>query len=350
MSKRTKITVAVTGINNIDSPGPGIPVIRSLRESNKYDVRIIGLSYEALEPGIYMHNLVDRSYQIPLPTAGAESLLQRLAYIHQKENIEVIIPNFDAELHNFIKAEKQIFDAFGIRMFLPTLEMFDARHKSSLFEFGKKNGIDVPYSKMIFSASEIPLLSKDFTYPMVVKGKYYEASIAYTADQVSTYFHKISAKWGLPVIIQQFVSGQEVNVTAIGDGKGNCIGAVPMRKLYITDKGKAWAGVATDDESLIRAAHSVIKALHWRGGTELEFIRSEEGKYFLLEINPRFPAWVYLATGCGQNHPEALLSLALGESVKPMKTYEAGKMFVRYSYDLVVGLDEFEKITTLGEL
>ena len=32
MNKR-KITVAVTGLNNIDSPGPGIPVIRGLKES-----------------------------------------------------------------------------------------------------------------------------------------------------------------------------------------------------------------------------------------------------------------------------------------------------------------------------
>jgi carbamoyl-phosphate synthase large subunit len=350
MNKRKKVTVAVTGLNNIDSPGPGIPVIRSLRESTRYEVRIIGLSYEALEPGIYMHDLVDKSYQIPLPTAGVESLLQRIAYIHEQEALDVIIPNFDAELHNFIKAEQQLFESFGIRMFLPTLEMFDARHKSALYEFGKKNKIHVPYSKMIFSASEIPSLAADFTYPMVVKGKYYEASIAYTADQVSTYFHKISAKWGLPVIIQQFVTGQEVNVTAIGDGQGNCVGAVPMRKLYITDKGKAWAGVATDDESLILAAQRTIKALNWRGGTELEFIRSNEGEYYLLEINPRFPAWVYLATGCGQNHPEALLSLALGEKVKTMTQYQAGKMFVRYSYDLVVGLDEFEKISTLGEL
>ncbi|MFN5795818.1 MAG: ATP-grasp domain-containing protein [Bacteroidota bacterium] len=350
MVNRKKITVGVTGLNNIDSPGPGIPVIRSLKESKNYDVRIIGLSYESLEPGLYMHELVDYSYQIPLPGAGVESLLQRLSYINSVEKLDVIIPNFDAELHNFIKAEKQILDAFGIKMFLPTLEQFDARQKSVLYNFGKENGIKVPYSKMIFSAAEISKLQHEFTYPMVVKGKFYDASIAYTSDQVTSYFHKISAKWGLPVIIQQFVSGQEVNVTAIGDGNGNCIGAVPMRKLYITDKGKAWAGVATDDSELIASAKKVIKALKWKGGNELEFIRNNDGEYFLLEINPRFPAWVYLATGCGQNHPEALVSLALGDKVKPFNEYIAGKMFVRYSYDMIVDLKEYEKISTIGEV
>ncbi len=66
--EKEKINVAVTGLNAIDSPGPGVPVIRALRDSKLFDVKIIGLSYESLEPGIYMHDIVDKTYQIPLPS------------------------------------------------------------------------------------------------------------------------------------------------------------------------------------------------------------------------------------------------------------------------------------------
>lgn len=346
---RTKITVAVTGLNNIDSPGPGIPVARALKESEIYDVRIIGLSYETLEPGIYMKEFVDKTYQIPLPSAGTAVLKDRLEYIHSIENIDVIIPNFDAELHNFIKIQDDLRTNFGIATALPTQEQFEERHKSALGAFGEKYKVDVPKSKMIFSLNEIHSLTNEFSYPLVVKGKYYDASIAATPEQAMNYFNKISAKWGLPIIIQQFVSGNEVNITAIGDGKGNCVGAVPMRKLYITDKGKAWAGVSLEDDTLIDIAHSVIAKSKWKGGCELEFIKSKEGIYYLLEMNPRFPAWVYLAKGCGQNHPEALVRIALGESVASQKEYESGKMFIRYSQDLIVSMKDFEKISTLGE-
>jgi carbamoyl-phosphate synthase large subunit len=346
---KIKITVAVTGLNNIDSPGPGIPVARALKESEIYDVRIIGLSYETLEPGIYMKEFVDKTYQIPLPSAGTAVLKDRLEYIHSIENIDVIIPNFDAELHNFIKIQDELRTNFGIATALPTQEQFEERHKSVLGEFGEKYEVDVPKSKMIFSLNEIHGLTNDFSYPLVVKGKYYDASIAATPEQAMNYFNKISAKWGLPIIIQQFVSGNEVNITAIGDGKGNCVGAVPMRKLYITDKGKAWAGVSLEDDTLIDIAHSVIAKSKWKGGCELEFIKSKEGTYYLLEMNPRFPAWVYLAKGCGQNHPEALVKIALGESVTSQKEYESGKMFIRYSQDLIVSMKDFEKISTLGE-
>ncbi len=346
---KIKITVAVTGLNNIDSPGPGIPVARALKESEIYDVRIIGLSYETLEPGIYMKEFVDKTYQIPLPSAGTAVLKDRLEYIHSIENIDVIIPNFDAELHNFIKIQDELRTNFGIATALPTQEQFEERHKSALGEFGEKYNVDVPKSKMIFSLNEIHSLTNEFSYPLVVKGKYYDASIAATPEQAMNYFNKISAKWGLPIIIQQFVSGNEVNITAIGDGKGNCVGAVPMRKLYITDKGKAWAGVSLEDDTLIDIAHSVIAKSKWKGGCELEFIKSKEGIYYLLEMNPRFPAWVYLAKGCGQNHPEALVRIALGESVASQKEYESGKMFIRYSQDLIVSMKDFEKISTLGE-
>jgi carbamoyl-phosphate synthase large subunit len=347
MAKK-KITVAVTGLNAVDNPGPGIPVIRALRESDYFDTRIIGFSYESLEPGIYMHDLIHKTYQIPYPSAGTESLLQRLEYIQEQEHIDVLIPNFDAELYSFMKIEDTM-KKMGIQMFLPTFEQFEERHKVNLAAFGKKYDIKVPYDRAIFSTSEIFGLTADFTYPVVVKGKYYDASIAYNPEQVLTYFNKISSKWGLPIIIQQFIYGSEYNVIALGDGEGNTIGAVPMRKQFITDKGKAWAGIAIDDQSLLQMTRDIIKKTKWRGGMELELMKTMDNEYFMLEINPRIPAWVYLAVGAGQNLPEALVKLAIGDKVKPYLDFIVGKMFIRYSWDMIVDIGEFEHISTFGE-
>ena len=346
---RKKITVAVTGLNAVDNPGPGVPVIRALKESEYFDARIIGFSYESLEPGIYMRDIVDKTYQIPYPSAGTDSLLQRLEFINDKEHIDVLIPNFDAELYSFMKIEDTMKN-MGISMFLPTLEQFEERHKVNLASFGKKYGIKIPYSRTIFSASEIYGLTNDFTYPVVVKGKYYDAYIAYNPEQVLTYFNKISSKWGMPIIIQQFVYGSEYNVIALGDGKGNTIGAVPMRKQFITDKGKAWAGIAIDEPELLKMTNDLIKNTKWRGGMELEMMKTNENEFYMIEINPRIPAWVYLAVGAGQNLPEALVRLAIGEEVEPFKDFKVGKMFIRYSWDMIVDLSDFEQISTYGEL
>jgi carbamoyl-phosphate synthase large subunit len=324
-------------------------VIRALKESEVFDVRIIGLSYESLEPGLYMSDLVDKSYQIPIPSSGTTILFERLKYIHKRENLDVIIPNFDAELHNYIRLSDRLKNELGIATFLPSQEQFESRHKSALNEFGKANDVKVPFAKMVFSVQEL-LGTEEIGYPLVVKGKFYDAFVASTPEQAVGYFHKISAQWGFPIIVQEFVAGSEANVTAIGDGKGNCLGAVPMRKLYITDKGKAWAGVTLDEPKLIEISKKIIENSHWRGGCELEFIKSKDGEYYLLEVNPRFPAWIYLGVRSGQNHPEALVKLALGWPCEIFNKYEVGKKFIRYSYDLIVDMTEFEKITTTGEL
>ncbi|PHS65830.1 MAG: biotin carboxylase [Flavobacterium sp.] len=349
MSKPT-YTIAVTGLNAIDSPGPGLAVIRSLRDAKSFDVRIIGLSYETMEPGIYMHDLVDKTYQIPYPSAGQDVLMERFQFINSVENVDFMFPNFDAELFNFIKIQYQFEKELGIKMVIPTLDQFEARHKVNLFDYGKKHNIKVPFAKMIFSAVEIPAITEEFGFPMVIKGKFYDAKIAYTLEQSVQHFNKISAQWGLPVIIQEFVHGSEVNVCGVGDGKGNLLGAVPMRKLYITDKGKAWAGVTLDDDKLIEITKNLVKETNWQGPFELEFMKTTKDEYFLIEINPRFPAWCYLTVGAGQNQVESLVNLGMNNPVEPFTDYEVGKMFIRYSNDMIVDMEEFEKISTLGEL
>ncbi len=348
MKKRT-INIAVTGLNAIDSPGPGVSVIRALREAASFDVRIIGLAYESLEPGIYMHDLVDRTYSIPYPSAGIDTLMARLEYIHEKENLEVIIPNFDAELFPFIKLEARL-KTMGIHMFLPTLHQFEEREKVNLNAFGEKYGIKVPKSKVIYDLNSVYSLLSEFSFPLLVKGKFYDASIAYSIEQVKNYFNKISAKWGLPIIIQEFIHGTEFNVTGLGDGKGNTIAVVPMRKQYITDKGKAWGGITISDQKMLDMTRTFLRKTKWRGGFELELMKNKDGELYLLEINPRLPAWIYLAVGVGQNIPEALVNLALGEKVQPFTTYDVGKMFIRYAWDMIVDREEFEQISMQGEL
>ncbi len=123
-----------------------------------------------------------------------------------------------------------------------------------------------------------------------------------------------------------------------------------MRKQYITDKGKAWGGISIADTQMLELTNKFIRQTKWRGGFELELMKTQEGDFYLLEINPRMPAWIYLAVGVGQNIPEALVRLAMGEKVSAFKSYEVGKMFIRYAYDMIVDIKEFEKISTLGEL
>lgn len=340
--------VAITGLNNVDSPGPGVPVIRAIKSSERFNGEIIGLIYDVLEPGAYLKEVANKNYVIPFPSAGLDSVLNRISQIHSIEKIDVLIPTLDSELYGFVKLTPKL-NEMGIKTFLPTIEQLNFRAKDKLFDFSRKHDIKVPKNFLASSMQDLYKLQSQMNFPVVIKGIFYDAYIVHNFEEAMNAFRKLSYKWGLPIILQEYIKGEEYNVAALGDGTGEMIGAVPMKKLYITDKGKAWAGITIDDPELMDLSKKIINALQWRSGTELEFIKDNEtNEYYLLEINPRFPAWVYLAVAAGQNLPHALFELALGERVEKFKSYEIGKIFIRYSWDYITDIKKFEEITMKG--
>lgn len=343
------MNIAITGLNATDNPGPGVPIIRSIKDSPEFSGKIIGLIYDSLEPGIYM-DVADKCYLIPYPSSGLNNLFERISLIHQKENIDLIIPSLDSELYGFIKLQDKI-NSLGIKIFLPSLEQLNMRGKDNLFDFCSINKIKVPKNILLTSVQDLYNIPKHFNYPVVIKGIFYEAFIANNFEEAQTYFNKLKNKWGFPIIVQEFIKGDEYNVVALGDGLGNTVGAVAMRKLYITDKGKGWAGITIDDFNLLDLAKNVINKMKWKSGLELEFIKSSNtNEYYLLEINPRFPAWSYLSTKAGQNLPYTLVKLAMNEKVEPFTNYNVGTIFVRGSWDYFTDIKHFEKIAVNGEI
>ena len=346
---KEKMTIAVTGLNATDNPGPGVTVIRSLREEPSFKGRIVGLAYDTLDPGIYARSLVDDVFLIPYPSEGVDALQARLRYINQRVGLDVILPTLDSELDAFISLEPKLREQ-GIGTFLPTIEQLEVRSKERLVRFGEAANITVPASRVINTAAELYTIHEQVPFPLLIKGVYYGATLAYSVDQAVKAFHQVVARWGLPVIAQAQVQGDELNVVAVGDGEGGMLGALPMKKTYITDKGKGWAGIAIADPDLIELTRRFMAASKWRGPCEVEVIKDRQGRYHLLEVNPRFPAWTFLAAGAGMNLPYLVARLAAGLPVRPLSEYKVGTMFVRIAIDQIATLEDFQALAQHGEL
>ncbi|MCB9781315.1 MAG: ATP-grasp domain-containing protein [Alphaproteobacteria bacterium] len=353
-------TVAVTGLNATDNPGPGVGVIRALRHGAPFPTdddrlapfagRIVGLAYDALEPGIYARDLVDDVFLVPYPSQGVDALRARLLEIHAATPLDAIIPTLDAELPAFIELAPEL-QARGIHTFLPGKEQLELRSKVRLSDLGRDHDLPVPESRSVSTVEELQRLEQDgMSFPVWVKGAFYGAERARDVHEAAGAFHRVVARWGLPVIVQEEVPGEEYDVVAVGDGRGGLVGAVPMKKTLLTDKGKGWAGVVVRDPALIALAERFMAATRWRGPCEVECVRDKDGTYRLLEINPRFPAWCFVSAGAGQNLPAAVLRLAMGEPVAPLRELVAGTMFVRISFDQLAHISDLQELAGLGEL
>ncbi|MBN1608785.1 MAG: ATP-grasp domain-containing protein [Polyangiaceae bacterium] len=342
--------VGVTGMNATDNPAPGVGVARSLRTAPQFKGRIIGLGYDPLDPGFYAEGLLDGGAILPFPSAGREAVFHKLRHLKSEFGLEVLLPTLDSELRVVAALQPELTE-LGMAVLVPELECIEAASKARLPALAERAQLRVPESEAITTPSAMGRLFDRLGAPLVVKGVYYGASIAHNELEAVAAFHGHVAAWGLPAIVQKHIQGEEYNVAALGDGTGRTVGAVPMRKMALTDKGKAWAGVTIRDEQLLDTTRRVIEELEWRGGIEVELMReTKTGELYVMEINPRFPAWVHLATSAGQNFPFAAVRLAMGLAVPTLGDYRVGTRFVRITLDQTGDLATFGALSQQGQV
>ena len=342
------INVAISGINQIDNPGPGVGIARSLKESD-LEVRTIGFAYDAMEPGIFMDWYVDKSYILPWPSCEPQVYLDRISYIHDRERIDIIIPALDAELPLYMKLKDKI-EAMGIKLLIPDYDTFLRRDKQNLEKLGPELGLLVPETLTMTSPSDLSKAEEQFGYPMMIKGPFYEAFKVRTRGEAEKEFYNLSAKWGFPIIAQQFIVGDEYDMIGLGDGMGGDLGMLAIKKMLVTKLGKVWTNVAVRNDAIFEAGRKLVTGLKWAGGYELELLqKAGTDDFYLIEINPRFPAWLYMASGCGVNLPERLVKHLLNMPYETHSEYEAGKMLIRYTAEMIRHIQDFEQLSTYAE-
>ena len=345
-----KGNLAVTGLISMDNPSPGLAIVKCLKDSGQFKGKFIGLAFDVLSTGIFAQGLLDEVYLIPPPADGENPLIERLKEIVRQTRIDVIIPTLDSEMVIYARAREKL-RAMGIRLLIPEERQIKVRAKIALPEFAQKHGFHIPKTVTLNSKGQLPSVIDDLGLPLVLKGPFLDCHIANTPEETEVFFDRLVNSWGFPLLAQKHIVGEEYNIAALTDKEKDLIGAVMMKKIGITGKGKAWAGVTVHDQDFLNLGKKILTKLEWVGPIELEFIKGAfSRKYYLLEVNSRFPSWIYLSARAGQNLPLATFQLAMGQRVKPMAPYQTGVIFYRSSREYIVSFDLLKKITIHGEI
>ncbi|MBP6742321.1 MAG: ATP-grasp domain-containing protein [Deltaproteobacteria bacterium] len=345
--------IAISGMSVAGTLAPGLPVLRTLQSEPAFAQtvsQVVGISYDPLDPPSYDPSLCQHTYLFPYPMHGPERLLKRLQEVHKQVPLSAIIPTLDSEIGNYLKIAPQL-KQLGIGVILPSQEAFALRGKQELPQVAEATGLRIPHSTAASSLTEALQQAQDFSFPFVIKGNLHGATVIYGGSQIVPAVEEHARKWGYPVILQEYIAGTEYDVVALGDADGELLGAVPMKKLQLDDRGKAWGAVTVDDPELIELARDAVAGLKWHGPLELELMREQgSDQPYLIEINPRFPAWIHLAGAAGQNLPWTLLQMALGQAVTPYRSYKSGVLQLRRCVDMTCDLGAYEALVTAGEV
>lgn len=341
--------VAVTGLGRGENPQPGAGIIAGIRAACPGSF-IVGLVYNALDSGIYVEGGPNAVFTMPYPTVGAEAFLQRLDEAIAAAPFDVLIPTLDSELDLLVNLEDELTRR-GIKTCLPDKEAFQRRMKHRLTELAEASGVATPKTRSVYSIAEAREEAEEMGFPLFVKGTYYDAERVSDTEHLTRAVSSLLAQWGAPVLLQEAISGTEFDAMGIGDGEGGITGLCCIRKTIVSNKGKGLGGVTVRDPALRQLCLKLIRELQWRGPFEIEVMKDEErDRHCLIEINPRFPAWVDFPTHFGMNFAAALAHFAATGTVPPpMPDPEPGWFYLRHQVEVLGRLSQIAALSGTGE-
>jgi diaminopimelate decarboxylase len=292
-------TVVLSGMHSGPNPAPGLGLARSLRLARP-DLRIVGVDHSPASSGLHA-DVLDDVLRLPAWDEIDENVwVEQMSSLVADEET-VLLPTMDLEV-------RLLAATIGAheRILAPSKSALDAVRKPATAVADLLGLRTARYEKDTTRAS-VERFTRQAAYGVWVKGEHYEAFRAHDAEQAVRLGAFIEEAWGGRWHLEEHTPGQECGL-AFAARDGELLDAVFTTKALVTPEGKTWSGdIAEVDDELWARLCNLVADFGWTGGGEVELIRSWTGELTVMELNPRFPAWIHGATLCGANLPATLI-------------------------------------------
>jgi diaminopimelate decarboxylase len=298
--------IYISGLYSGTNPQPGIGIARSLRAAFP-NAKLVGVEYSNRCSGIHWQDFDEIDLHRPWDELDLDS--------HAEEVREILdsgafwISSIDLEILWFAN----VFPDGHPNLLTPPL---DALKKGAKPGVGLTKFLPVaipPFVWTDLSDWELHAFCRKHNWRIWLKGPYYEAARTPSWPDLEAARAAMTATWATEQLyLQAHVSGYEESVSFCAY-KGELIDCVYMKKRDLTELSKTWAGsVDPVSPEMTAAVRKMVADTNWTGGGELEMVRDPDDKLWLLECNPRFPAWIHGSTIAGMNIPARLVEAAAG--------------------------------------
>ncbi len=302
--------IYVSGLYSGTNPQPGVGIARSLRQAFPA-AKLVGVEYSNRCSGVHWGDFDDIWLQRPW------------SELNLKRHAEEIQERLDAGGYWISSIDLEImwlaetFPDGHPNLLTPPMEALKRVSKPEI-KAAEQLPVRIPeYVTTDLSDWELHGFCREHNWKVWLKGPYYEAVRTPTWDTLQHWRTVLSKAWATETLyLQAHVTGYEESVM-FAAYQGELLDAVHMRKRDLTELGKTWAGDTLDVEpEMLSRLREVVRELNWSGGGEFEMVRDAGGQMWLLECNPRFPAWVHGSTITGRNMPATLVERASGTKAK----------------------------------
>ena len=305
--------IYVSGLYAGGNPQPGVGIVRSVRQGHP-DATIVGVDYSNRVSGIHFDELDELWIERPWGELDLDSYGEKVRDALDAGGLWISGSDLEAMWL------ATVFPNGHPHLLAPPMSAIKRITKPAV-EAASGLPVKIPtYLSTQHSDWDLHAFCREHDWRVWLKGPYYDASRCPTWDAFTAIRNALSKVWSTEkLFLQAHVSGYEESVM-LSAYQGELLGAVSMRKRDITPEGKTWAGdVSEVPPEVLAPLRRMVRDVNWTGGGELEMMRDAAGQLWLIEMNPRFPAWVHGSTIAGHNLPARLIEAASGAAARPAR-------------------------------
>jgi len=274
-------------------------------------------------------------FTIPSPGQTPEKFVTAVARLCEEQNIDIVLPMIELTVTLLLEHQADMPD---ITIPLPDFRTFDSlTDKCALMRQAESLGIPIPSTRYTDSSETFQFRLEDLSYPLVLKpgkswlsvqGKWhrYGVQFADTPLEAQQLIDSNPAFKAHPFLLQACVPGHGAGIFALYD-HGRPLAFFAHRRLR---EKPPRGGVSTLSESvaldpeLLASTRALLDSVAWHGIAMVEFKVSDDGRAYLMEVNPRFWGSLQLAIDAGTDFPWLLYQLASGDQPDPETDYRTG--------------------------
>lgn len=298
-------------------------LLKYFKEQLGNDGLIVGADMQVTAPAL---SVADIRQQVP--SIYDRTYINSILNICRLQNIKALISLNDLELP-ILAQNRQRFDEISVKVIVSSPEVIEiCFDKYRTAKYLESIGISTPATYINYAEAIKALETHSLHFPLVLKPRWGSGSIDIEfvnnhdelTDVYAMLLNKIkksilaTASIGDEyILIQQKIEGQEYGMDVMNDLKGNYRAVSVKKKLAMrageTDKAK------TVDNAEIRAIGRILgESLGHIGNLDVD-IFEKDGKYYVLELNPRFGGGFPFSYEAGANYPKAIIEWLKGNEI-----------------------------------
>ena len=269
-------------------------------------------------------------YAEQVPAVYAEDYIEKTLQICKKHNVSLLLSLNDLELP-ILSEHKAEFEQAGVTLVVSSQQVIDiCFDKYKTAQYILSLGLDTPLTFVDYDKAVQAIQNGQLKFPLVLKPRWGSGSIGIEfvedMEELEIVYNLLRKKIKKTILatasvgddfilIQEKISGPEYGLDIMNDLHGKHV-AVSVKQKLAMRAGETDKAVTVDNAAVRSIGQTIGSNLKHVGNLDCDILE-RDGKYYVLELNPRFGGGYPFSYEAGVNMPKAIIEWAKGNEVDP---------------------------------